>query len=140
MKNILKDSFKLIAVSFVCNFCLFIPHFLCDGLGLCPFDGIMDIVFYSVCLVIEVFVFSIAGSKMNFSYKSLAVFFVISILFGFLSTAFRGDWVGMMLLNFVVVSYPSFAKSLIAPICETVLKTFVLLISSLIARKVKNRR
>ncbi len=137
MKDILKDSFKLIAVSFVCNFCLFTSHFLCDGLGLCPFDGIMDIVFYSVCLVIEVFVFSIAGSKMSFSYKPLTVFFIISVLFSFLSTALRGEWFSMMLLNSIVVSYPSFAKSLVAPICETALKAFVLLISSFIVKKVK---
>ena len=136
MKNILKDSLKLIAISFVCNWCLFIPIFLCDGLGWYPiYTEYMELASYFICIVFEVFVFSIVGSNMKFSYKSLAVFFIVSILFSILSTALRGGWSSVMLLNAVVISYTSFAKSLIAPICETTLKAFVLLISSLIARR-----
>lgn len=141
MKNILKDSLKLIAISFVCNFCLFVPVFLCDGFGLYPIQTeYMELVSYFICIVIEVLVFSIVGSNMKFSYKSLAVFYIISILFSFLSTALRGGWSSLMLLNAVVISYSSFARSLIAPICETTLKAFVLLISSLIAKQVQKSK
>ena len=137
MKNILKDSLKLIAISFVCNWCLFIPIFLCDGLGWYPiYTEYMELASYFICIVFEVFVFSIIGSNMKFSYKSLAVFYIVSILFSILSTALRGSgWYELMFLNMFVLSYPSFVKSLIAPICETTLKAFVLLISSLISRR-----
>lgn len=137
MKNILKDSLKLIAISFVCNWCLFIPYMIyCffETPGM-PYNVDGGIVIGVVCMIFEVIMFSIIGSNMKFSYKSLAIFFIVSILFSILSTALRGGWSSVMLLNAVVISYTSFAKSLIAPICETTLKAFVLLISSLIARR-----
>ena len=59
MINILKDSLKLIAISFVCNWCLFIPIFLCDGLGWYPiYTEYMELASYFICIVFEVFVFS----------------------------------------------------------------------------------
>lgn len=138
MKNILKDSLKLIAISFVCNWCLFIPYMIyCffETPGM-PYNVDGGIVIGVVCMIFEVIMFSIIGSNMKFSYKSLAVFYIVSILFSILSTALRGSaWYELMFLNMFVLSYPSFVKSLIAPICETTLKAFVLLISSLIARR-----
>lgn len=142
MKNILKDSLKLIAVSFICNLCLFIPYriyYFLEATGM-PNNVDDGMILSMFCIVIEVLIFSIVGSNMKFSYKSLAVFYIISILFSFLSTALRGGWSSLMLLNAVVISYSSFARSLIAPICETTLKAFVLLISSLIAKQVQKSK
>ncbi len=142
MKNIIKESLKLIIVSFVCNLCLFTPAFLCDGFGLFPFESdSMYYVYYTICVVVEIVVFGIVGSKMKFSYKSLAVFYIISIISSVISTVMRGDGIfDLIMLNTFVIPYDSFAKSLIAPMCETTLKALVLLISSLIAGHIKKQR
>lgn len=142
MNKTLKDSLKLLAITLGCNWCLFIPYFIYYFFGA---PGLNDnvneeILIATISIVAELIMFSIIGSRIKFNRESLLIYFALSIPFCFIATALRGyGSYEMMMLNMIVPSYDSFAKSLIFPISETVFKTVVLLISSIIAKyKTKN--
>lgn len=138
MNKHIKDSLILLVITFACNWLLYIPYRIyCffDAPGI-PYYVDEEILIDAFCIAAELIMFSIIGSFMRCNYKSLILYFALSIPFCFISTALRGyGTYEMMMLNMVVPSYPSFAKSLIGPLFETTFKAIVLLISSRIANK-----
>lgn len=144
-KNINEDdiiySVILLVTSYFCTLSLKVPLLLIVNQFIpIPYPDSMFGIYYIISAVIEFIVFSIAGFKLKFNYKSLMIFFVVLMLFSVLVAHLRGGMFCELLLNFFITSYKSFFESLIAPACETIAKTLVLLISSLIAKKWRKRK
>lgn len=132
MKKIVKESLILIIISFICNFNLFMIHFICDGIGFYPFyQSYMEYIFYIVSVFFEIIVFSVVGAKLKIHNISIIVFFVLSTIVSSIACSFREvwyGWFGSMLLNVLVPQTNSYTSCFLLMLFENSVKAITLFV------------